>query len=330
MRSTYSIGLAAVFAGLVLSAPPALADIEDTGGISNQTPVGETYVTFLEVVQGARGAGMGDAFVGVVDDISAVFWNPAGLTAMPKNRLQFTFTNTQWFVDSQFNSGAVGVNTDYGSFAFSVVTVQPPDMLETTILQPAGTGRTIDSGSWAVGGAYAKQFTDLFSLGVQFRVVQERLDTGFDFRVFDMAIGTKYYTGFRNLRVAMSIRNFGRDKVLFDNGRIRGKMPVIFSVATAAEVIGEKEDPAYLTGAFEYLYSVSVERRLHFGGELWLRNLLALRGGYKWNYDVQDFTAGAGVKLQRGVHYIRVDFGWQNIKNNQFDPPLRFSVTGSF
>ena len=322
MRSIYSIGFVAVLAGLVLSAP-ALA------GISNQAPLGETYATFLEVAQSARGVGMGDAYVGVVDDIGAVFWNVAGMTDIPKNRFQFTFTNTQWLVNSQFNSAAVGVNTDYGAFAFSIVTFSPPEMLETTIQQPQGTGRNLDTGSWACGGAYAKKLTDRFSVGAQVRVVNETLFREWGFRTFDLALGTKYYTGFRNLRIAMALRNFGKDKILIDNEILNAHMPALFNIAVAAEVIGEKGDPAYLTGAFESLYAVSVERRAHFGAELWLRNMLALRGGYKWNYDNQDFTAGAGVRLKRGDRFLSADVAWANF-GDQFEAPLRFSVTGSF
>jgi hypothetical protein len=322
MWSIYRIGLVAALAGLALSTP-AQADI------SNQTPVGETYATFLEIAQGARPAGMGDAYVAVADNVNAVFWNVAGLTDMPRKKFQFNFNNTQWLVDSQLNSGGIGVNTDFGALALSFLVSKPPKMPETTILKPDGTGRFLDTGSWAVGVAYAKKLTDRFSIGGQFRAVEERLDRGFNYRTFDVAVGTKYYTGFRSLRIAMSLRNFGKNKILLQNERIDGKMPAWFNVATAAEVIGKKGDPLYLTSAFEGLYSVSVEKRIHVGGELWLRNTLALRGGYKWNYDNQNFTAGAGVRLKRGDRYLEADFAWANF-GKQFEAPLRFSVTGSF
>ncbi len=322
MRSIYLTGLSVLLVGLFVSFP-ARAEI------SNQTPVGETYVSFLEVAQGARPAAMGDAYVAVADDINGVFWNVAGLTDMPRKKFQFNFNNAQWLVDSQFNSGALGVNTDYGAFALSVVTFSPGSIEERTILKPGGTGRKLDAGSWAVGGGYAKKFTDRFSMGGQFRVIEERLDKGFSFRTFDFAVGTKYYTGFRSLRIAMSLRNFGRDKVLLKDVAIKGKMPTFFNLAAASEVIGKKGDPYYFTTALEAIYSVSVERRVHVGGELWLHNMLALRGGYKWNYDVQDFTAGAGVRLKRGDRYLEAGFAWA--KFDKFPTnPLRFSVSGSF
>jgi hypothetical protein len=322
MRNLFLFGWAAAFAAILISSPAA-------AGISGQTPLGESYASFLEVAQGARPAGMGDAYVAVADDITSVFWNVAGLTKMARNRFQFTFTNTQWIADTQFNSGAVGINTNYGAIAFSFVALDPGDIEERTIFQPDGTGRMVDNGSWAFGLAYAKQFTDRMSVGGQGRIFEERLDTDYGYRVFDLAVGGIYHTGFRSLRIAMSLRNFGKDKVLLSDEQSRSKMPVIFNVAAAAEVLGTKEDPVYLTGAFEALYNVAVEKRIHVGGELWLRNILALRGGYKWNYDAQDFTVGAGLKLQRGVHYLQADIAWVDF-GKDFGAPLRVSVTGSF
>ncbi len=321
MRNILLIGLAAVLAGL----------FTPTRGqaVSKQAPLGETYLGFIEVPQGARGAAVGDAYTGITDDVSSVFWNAAGLTAMAKNRFQFTFTNTQWIADMQLNSGVVGINTDFGAFAFSFVAFSTGDIEETTIFKPDGTGRMLDTGNWAIGAAYAKQFTDRMSVGGQFRVIQEKLDKDFSFRVFDLAVGTLYHTGFHSLRLAMALRNFGQDKTLLQDDQLKAKMPSFFNLAAAAEVVGTKEDPVYLTTAFELVYAVGFEERIHMGGELWLWNILALRGGYKWNYDSQGFTAGAGVRLQRGVHYLQADFAWVDF-NGIFDAPLRFSVTGSF
>jgi len=41
--------------------------------------VSEAACLFLLISPGARAAGMGEAFVGLADDATAVYWNPAGL-----------------------------------------------------------------------------------------------------------------------------------------------------------------------------------------------------------------------------------------------------------
>ena len=43
---------------------------------------GTTGLNFLKIGVGGRPAGMGEAFVAVADDASALYWNPAGLARL--------------------------------------------------------------------------------------------------------------------------------------------------------------------------------------------------------------------------------------------------------
>jgi hypothetical protein len=61
---------------------------------SNLFAVSEAAVLFLLISPGARAAGMGEAFVAVADDGTAVFWNPAGL-AFQEGR-EITFMHVNW------------------------------------------------------------------------------------------------------------------------------------------------------------------------------------------------------------------------------------------
>ena len=45
---------------------------------------GTSSATFLRIGVGARAEGMGEAFVAVANDPSAVFWNPAGLASLQR------------------------------------------------------------------------------------------------------------------------------------------------------------------------------------------------------------------------------------------------------
>ena len=46
---------------------------------------GTTAANFLEIDLGSAGSSMGGAYVSIVSDMSAVYWNPAGLYAI-RNR----------------------------------------------------------------------------------------------------------------------------------------------------------------------------------------------------------------------------------------------------
>lgn len=48
---------------------------------------GSAHAAFNEIISGARPQGMGGAFVAVADDYNALYWNPAGATAVPKSEV---------------------------------------------------------------------------------------------------------------------------------------------------------------------------------------------------------------------------------------------------
>ena len=69
--------LCLVLLTLILYSSPARADVDFE----------KLYGSDLGMGVGARAMGLGGAFVAVADDASAVFWNPAGLTAMDRTQI---------------------------------------------------------------------------------------------------------------------------------------------------------------------------------------------------------------------------------------------------
>lgn len=53
---------------------------------------------FLSIGVGARAQGMGNAFIATVDDVTAGYWNPAGLATFPEDKgLQLGAMHSEWF-----------------------------------------------------------------------------------------------------------------------------------------------------------------------------------------------------------------------------------------
>jgi hypothetical protein len=73
---------------------------------SNQTSAGTTYFQYLKMDVGARTLGMGGAFTGVADDISAMRYNPAGLRLLIKPEL--SATHMEWIDDLRVESLSYG------------------------------------------------------------------------------------------------------------------------------------------------------------------------------------------------------------------------------
>lgn len=317
MKSWFWIGLKAIAFGVLLS-----PQISDAG---SQKRLGQAVLSVLKVDHGARTAGMGGAFVAVADDINTIFVNPAGLTRIAK--AEYTLSYTRWLVDSRFYSGALAHNTRMGVLGLSVMAYSLPKTEETTIFQPLGTGRQLDAGDVSIGVSYARKMTDKLSFGAQVRWTQETLDQD-RFSSVDVNLGTTFHTGFKSLRMGMGFYNLGKDLRIL---AIDYQLPVMFKFAFAMEILGKQGGDTYLTVTGENQYATDfAEPQYRLGGELWFKNSLALRGGYKFNYDLETYSLGAGVKFHPVKRSeVRADFAYSNF-GYKFDAPLRFSLSGSF
>ena len=58
---------------------------------------GTTTANFLEIGVGSRATSMGDAYVAVANDVSSIYWNPAGLSHVTNSSALFSIQ--PWLVD---------------------------------------------------------------------------------------------------------------------------------------------------------------------------------------------------------------------------------------
>ncbi len=79
---------------------------------------GISTAQFLKIGVGGRATAMGDAFVAIANDVSALYWNPAGLTQFSEN--QIMFAHNEWVVDINHDFiGAVYHLDDENTFGVS-------------------------------------------------------------------------------------------------------------------------------------------------------------------------------------------------------------------
>jgi long-subunit fatty acid transport protein len=121
---------------LVLCASPAAAQFS-LGGQRAGTSSG----TFLKIGVGARAVGLGEAFVAVANDPSAIFWNPAGLASMQRQELSLNHVSWPADVNYEHLAFVLPVRRLGGSLAFQLG-VLATEIDETTEFQPFGTGRS--------------------------------------------------------------------------------------------------------------------------------------------------------------------------------------------
>ncbi|HSQ61353.1 MAG TPA: PorV/PorQ family protein [Acidobacteriota bacterium] len=265
----------------------------------------------LKIGVGARAAAMGDAYVAIADDATAVYWNPAGIARLSGQTI--TLNHTAWPAEILFDQVAYvfGVKWIPGMFGVNVrALTMSRDKVRTTYL-PDGTGETFDAGEWAYGLTYARSLTDKFSAGLSVNYVQTGLDditgksTTFDF-------GTLYDIGVLGAKIGMSIQNIGSDMTFIEESV---KMPVFFRVGGSFSMLQQGE--SRLLAAAEFTHPPDNSEKLNLGAEYSFRDYLFLRGGYKMNYDTEGLTAGFGVKFPLTLvksSVARLDYAYSDLK----------------
>lgn len=289
--------------------------------------LGISQFPFLKIGQGARAEGMGGAYTAIADDISASFFNPAGLGHIES--FAYTLNYTRWLADSKLFSGALAFNAGFGVIGLNIISFAAQEFEVTTPTAPWGTGTRAQVGDIAIGASFTKRLTDKLMLGGQVRWIQEDL---YLVKVsnFDFSIGTFFYTGFKSTRMAMSFQNLGPNVKTVPGGETYG-MPVLFNVGAAMEVWGEQGSQSYVTLAGEHQFVTDYKPVNRVGVEAWFMNAVALRAGYRTGFELENWSVGAGLKHEvTPGKLVTIDVSYHNEKVGLFAAPLRVSVGGTF
>jgi hypothetical protein len=317
--------------------------------------VAQSGMTFLTIDVGARPAGMGGSYICMDGDVISLFWNPAGIAKL--RNFGFIASTTSWLADMKEHAfGLVYGFENYGVIGLSFLVMDNPDL---RVVQFTTREDWVDLGyqdivkQYAFGIAYAKQITDRFSIGGQIKWAHEDLgtydymdrrateivdgakkplyvsnwDAKKDILVYDF--GTLYYTGYEDLRLALSIRNFApRTRYQLEYF----ELPLTFTLGIAMNIfapIMSGEEPHAFTLSVNAVQPRDYSERLQIGGEYWYNDLVALRMGYKFNYDLEGFTVGVGVKKEIGSVIGKIDYAYSDTESI-FNAVHRFSFGISF
>lgn len=179
--------------------------------VSGAKPFGKTgtaALQFLKFGVDARAIGMGEAYTAVTDDISSVYWNPAGLAPAYKNEVFFSHTNWPANIYHEFGAASFTNGVSTAAVYGSVLHMDDIDFIDEETFGP--TGEQFTNSSIAIGVDYAQQFTRKFTAGVGVKYLRENL---YEFSVnsYSIDLGSMYNTGWRNVKIGMALRNFGPD-----------------------------------------------------------------------------------------------------------------------
>lgn len=196
--------------GALLSGLPAVGLAQDDN--QDNTPYGTTSAEFLLLGAGARGTALGGAYTAIASDVSALYYNPAGIALMSRPEAMIgTYdyvagTRYTWGgIAFPFGNGARTFGLQIGTFGFS-------DQPVYTVEQPEGTGSVYSVSETFAGLTYAENFSDRFSAGVTAKFISDKLGDA-EGSAFAIDFGTNFHAMLNNHPVKFSfvLSNLGTD-----------------------------------------------------------------------------------------------------------------------
>jgi hypothetical protein len=296
-------------------------------GLIFAADTGTTAANFLKLGIGPRAIAMGEAQVGLADDVYATYWNPAGLAGLQTQEVGFVHTQYLQDINEEYATYALPRGS-LGTFAasFTYLNVGKFQGYDATG-QPIGE---VGANDTAIGLSYAhylyhdRRFGADLSAGATGRWIQERLDT-VSAATFagDMGLlftpGIRWGTALSGWRAGVTLRNVG-SPLRFDQDSFA--LPRTFSggLSYTGSVFGED-----ITLAIDGSQPNDGPRFMGAGVEVCTLKTLVLRGGYTSQGDLgSGLRLGAGLKLKT----LQVDYAFAAAGNlgstNYLGLTLRF------
>jgi tetratricopeptide (TPR) repeat protein len=281
---------------LASASVPAAAGVDD-GGVRSPFALGA----------GNRALGMGGAYAAIADDASAALWNPAGLAALDRRRLEASHTTLfgMGFAETYFSFALPHWRWGNSSLTirqFGVDGIERRDdrnLLLADDLQDSETeillahGRTLRPGlDWGVGIKYQRQSLAGYAGGGL------GLDAGL--LVHPLVLTRGEAPGRDAWSIGLAVRNLLEPKIRLDRESVPDpralRLGTAWRRALAAEIAG--------LASLDLEKTAGMGTRTHLGLEVGYRDLAAVRVGLL----AGSFTAGLGVRWRD----VAVDFAFED------------------
>jgi len=295
-----------LIAAVLLAWSPAKA-IDDNAGTAGYS--------FLKIGVGARPAGMANAYVGVADDYSALYFNPAGVTAA---RLSLPWEDGRapepaepaTYVAASYNSWI----SDFQSGFLALVSPIANDIWLGASIQYMSYGdliRTDDDGTilgefgasdFAFGLTGATRLSENIAMGLTGRLIMESVDTSSSWGLA-ADVGVMYYFSDHRTQIGAAVTNLGAQMDGLTDSH-KDKLPVKFAVGASHKMRGL---PLVVAG--DITKAIDDQVRFSLGGELVYFAPFYFRSGFSSRRgDIETgsssdgwsgFTGGFGVALKK-------------------------------
>jgi hypothetical protein len=289
---------------------------------------------FLKIPVGGKAAGMGYAYTSIVDNATALYWNPAGIASL--DRVHGSVSHTMWIAELTHNFAGLVVPVGEGSsFGISAIALQSGSIEQTTIEQPEGTGTFYDVLDFAVGVSYARKMTEFVHIGATVKYVSQRIWNE-SAETFAVDFGAILHTGFKDMKLGLSFQNVGPGLRMSGRDLIRQVdqdpnstmnpyletsvqtqewgLPTSYRVSSSMSLIGNEGlvqlENSRLLLALDAVHLNDNPEHYSVGAEYEFAGTFAVRGGYVFQTDEEGLTLGAGLNIPAGATSFSFDYAY--------------------
>lgn len=307
-----------------------------------QTEIAKYGGEFMATGFGGRALAMGGASVAVANDVTAVYWNPAGLMGVTYPEIGLMHEQRFGGLLS-YNYG--GVAWPFGpryTLALSITRMGVDDIPDTrnALIDLNGNGqidpnerldpnkvKSFSSADWVAYLTYAFRGSSKFSMGVNLKIINRDLldasamGVGFD-------IGALYRPT-NELSFGATVQDVTTTLMAWNTGRNELVSPTLkLGAGYALSALGGTITPAvdfdimFENRRFASTFNVgAVSVNPRAGLEYRFQNIFSLRGGYS---DTQDLAFGAGIHLPK--LYLDYAYGQNDLFSDFKDASHRISL----
>ncbi|MFH1352027.1 MAG: PorV/PorQ family protein [bacterium] len=270
-------------------------------GISSAVADSVDALPYLRMGVGARAMGMGGAFTGLSDDVSASYYNPAGVAALDNNELSLmtgVLSN-----DRSFNWLAFGIPLGNAGLALSLISSGVDGI-------PGWQDKTTFSGDFDYGNmaalvSYAGKFADGVQAGVNLKyfksTLQDNSATGYGADVGLLFSATE------KLSAGIVLQDLGSSVKWNTSNNTREKVPEVARIGLTYRLAEDKLKLCVDTSKVSGRDSL----RQNVGAEFAITQSLAARAGL----DDGNFTAGFGIGI--GMLSLNYALRFDDLSDNE-------------
>lgn len=258
---------------------------------------GDAGALFLRVGVGARAAAMGEAFIAVAQDASALYWNPAAMS--PVLGTNVVLQHTEHFQSVRLEQAMLTHETDWGTLGLGFTgnymdDLERRDNFPSAV--PLGDFSVYDV-AFLVG--FSRYVTPNLAAGVTVKPIYERID---DISASGVAVdaGVYHVSQIKGVNFAAVVGNVG-SPMKFDAEEFALPRYVKVGASLTRDVEAIRGGVLATT---DIVFPNDGDARIHLGVEGNYLRRFFLRAGFKAGYESQGATFGLGVSRRRfGVDY---------------------------